>query len=130
MYAGRTRLAPILLELSGNFGVQNKRGTRLTVPARHKEFADPVGASRSSVTEFLIQFERDHFIIRDERHLIVRRERLESFFNQTPSEQQSSINFLTFPPVKLAFCGQLAPSELSDGDLSRVVKPPLLLLFR
>jgi hypothetical protein len=32
-----------------------------------------------------------------------------------PSEQQSGINFMTFPPVKLAFRGQLAASELSGG---------------
>src|ERR1700675_3264497 len=77
------RLALILLELSENFGVKDKRGTRLTVPARHKDLADLVGASRPRVTEFLIQFEREHFIIRDERHLIVHRERLESFLAQT-----------------------------------------------
>jgi CRP-like cAMP-binding protein len=73
------RLALILLELSENFGVKDKRGTRLTVPARHKDLADLVGASRPRVTEFLNQFERDHLIIRDERYLIVRRDRLESF---------------------------------------------------
>jgi CRP-like cAMP-binding protein len=73
------RLALILLELSGNFGVEDKRGTRLMIPARHKDLADLVGASRPRVTEFLIQFERDNFIIRDGRHLIVHRDRLESF---------------------------------------------------
>jgi CRP-like cAMP-binding protein len=73
------RLALILLELSGNFGVEDKRGTRLMIRARHKDLADLVGASRPRVTEFLIQFERDNFLIRDGRHLIVRRDRLESF---------------------------------------------------
>src|ERR1700730_2712730 len=73
------RLALILLELSENFGVKDKRGTRLTVPARHKDLADLVGASRPRVTEFLIEFERKHFVIRDERYLIVKRERLETF---------------------------------------------------
>src|ERR1700674_4923477 len=77
------RLALILLELSENFGTKDKRGTRLTVPARHKDLADLVGGSRPRVTEFLIQFEREHFIVRDERHLIVHRERLESFLAQT-----------------------------------------------
>jgi CRP-like cAMP-binding protein len=79
------RVALILLELSENFGVKDKRGTRLTVPARHKDLADLVGASRPRVTEFLIQFERDNFIIRDERHLIVRRERLEDYLAQAHS---------------------------------------------
>jgi CRP-like cAMP-binding protein len=73
------RLALILLELSGNFGVEDKRGTRLMIPARHKDLADLVGASRPRVTEFLSQFERDNFLIRDGRHLIVHRDRLESF---------------------------------------------------
>jgi hypothetical protein len=73
------RVSLILLELSENFGVKDKRGTRLTIPARHKDLADLVAASRPRVTEFLIQFERDNFLIRDGRHLIVHRDRLESF---------------------------------------------------
>jgi CRP-like cAMP-binding protein len=77
------RVALILLELSENFGVKEKRGTRLTVPARHQDLADLVGASRPRVTEFLIQFERDDLIIRSERHLIVRRDRLENFLART-----------------------------------------------
>jgi CRP-like cAMP-binding protein len=77
------RLALILLELSENFGVKNKRGTQLTVPARHKDLADLVGASRPRVTEFLIQFERNHYIIRNDGHLIVCRDKLESFLAET-----------------------------------------------
>src|SRR5580700_3430725 len=76
------RLALILLELSETFGVKDKHGTRLTLPTRHQDLADLVGASRPRVTEFLIQFERDHFIVRDGRHLIVCREQLESFLAQ------------------------------------------------
>jgi hypothetical protein len=41
-----------------------------------------VSASRPRVTEFLIQFERDGMIVRDQRHLIVRREKLENFLEQ------------------------------------------------
>ena len=79
------RLALILLELSENFGVKDKHGTRLTVPARHKDLADLVGASRPRVTEFLNQFERDNLIVHDQRHLIVRRDRLENFLAQAHS---------------------------------------------
>src|SRR6202034_1916474 len=71
------RLALILLELSENFGIEEKSGTRLTVPARHKDLADLVGASRPRVTEFLIKFERNSFIAREGRHLMVHRDRLE-----------------------------------------------------
>jgi len=78
------RLALILLELSDNFGFNEKRGTRL---------ADLVGASRPRVTEFLIQFERDHFVIRDERHLIIRRDRLENFLAETQSRAAKETYF-------------------------------------
>src|SRR6202521_5459236 len=79
------RLALILLELSENFGVKDNGGTRLTVPARHKDLADLVGASRPRVTESLIQFERENYISRNERHLVIRRDRLESFLTETHS---------------------------------------------
>jgi CRP-like cAMP-binding protein len=46
------RLALTLLDLSENFGVPSRRGgTRLTVPVRHGDLADLVGASRPRVTE-------------------------------------------------------------------------------
>jgi hypothetical protein len=75
------RLVLTLLELAENFGVKDKRGIRLTILPRHKDLADLVGASRPRVTEFLAQFERDNLIVRDERQLIIRRERLESFLS-------------------------------------------------
>jgi len=73
------RIALILLELSENFGIKEKRGTRITITTRHKDLSDLVSASRPRVTEFLIQFEHDGMIVRDQRHLIVRREKLEAF---------------------------------------------------
>lgn len=79
------RLALILLELSENFGVKDKRGTRLTITPRHQDLADLVSASRPRVTEFLIQFQRDNLIVRDQRHLIVRRDRLEDFLARNHS---------------------------------------------
>src|SRR6266850_231897 len=71
------RIALILLELSDNFGIKEKRGTSITITTPHKDLADLVSASRPRVTEFLIQFEHDGMIVRDQRHLIVRREKLE-----------------------------------------------------
>jgi CRP-like cAMP-binding protein len=76
------RIALILLELSENFGIKEKRGTRISITTRHKDLADLVSASRPRVTEFLLQFERDGVIIRDQRHLIVRRDRLENFLEK------------------------------------------------
>ena len=77
------RVALILLELSENFGVRNGQGTLLTVPARHKDIAELVGASRPRVTEYLTTFERKQLIVRDGRQLIIRRDRLESFLAET-----------------------------------------------
>jgi len=73
------RLAIALLELSENFGIPDRRGVRLTVPARHKDLADLVGASRPRVTEHLIAFELGHMIVRNDGRMVVRRERLETF---------------------------------------------------
>jgi CRP/FNR family cyclic AMP-dependent transcriptional regulator len=79
------RIALILLELGENFGIRDQQGVRLTVPARHKDLAELVGASRPRVTEYLIQFEREKLIVRDGRQLVVRRDRLEKFLVQKHS---------------------------------------------
>ena len=52
------------------------------MPARHKDLAELVGASRPRVTEYLSSFERKHLIVRDGRQLIVRRDRLKRFLAQ------------------------------------------------
>lgn len=80
------RLALTLLELGQDFGVDYRQGLRLTVSARHSNLAELVGASRPRITEQLGHFERSHMIERKGRDLIVRRDRLESFLLQTPSE--------------------------------------------
>jgi CRP/FNR family transcriptional regulator, cyclic AMP receptor protein len=76
------RLALVLLELSENFGIRDKRGVRLTVRATQQHLAELVGATRPRVTEYLASFEREHLIARDGRQLIVRRDRLERFLAQ------------------------------------------------
>ena len=86
------RLALILLELGENFGTADRQGVRLTVPTRHKDLAELVGASRPRVTEYLIQFEREHLIVRDGRQLVLRRDLLEKFL----SKRHSSIDRLEF----------------------------------
>jgi CRP/FNR family transcriptional regulator, anaerobic regulatory protein len=77
------RVALILLELSENFGVADGQEVRLNIPARHKDIAELVGASRPRVTEFLSGFERKRLIVHKDRQLIVRRDRLEAFLAQT-----------------------------------------------
>jgi CRP-like cAMP-binding protein len=73
------RLALILLELSENFGVPDGKAMRLTLPTRHRDLAELVGASRSRITEHLSSFERKNLISRNGRQLVVNRDRLESF---------------------------------------------------
>jgi CRP-like cAMP-binding protein len=73
------RLALVLLELAENFAVTEPRGLRLTVPARHQDLAELAAASRPRVTEALIEFERKRMIVRRDRQLIIKRDRLESF---------------------------------------------------
>ncbi len=77
------RLALILLELGENFGVPDPKGIRLTLPTRHRDIAELVGASRPRITEHLIMFERKHLISRNSRQLVISRDRLESFLAQT-----------------------------------------------
>jgi len=76
------RLALILLELCENFGVADPKGVRLTLPARHRDLAELVGASRPRITEHLIMFERKHLISRNRRQLVVNRDRVEAFLSQ------------------------------------------------
>jgi len=76
------RLALILLELSENFGVPDGKAVRLTLPARHQDLAELVGATRPRITEYLSLFERMNLLSRDKRQLIVYRDQLQSFLEQ------------------------------------------------
>ena len=86
------RLALILLELSENFGVPDGKGVRLTLPARHRDLAELVGASRPRITEHLMWFEQKHFISRDKRQLIVHCDRLQSFLEQTHVDEFARVS--------------------------------------
>jgi CRP-like cAMP-binding protein len=80
------RLALTLLELGQDFGVDSVQGLRLTVSTRQKELAELVGASRPRITQQLGHFERSHMIEWKGKYLIIKRDRLESFLLQMPSE--------------------------------------------
>jgi CRP-like cAMP-binding protein len=67
----RERVAIALLELCSDFGVEESRGTLLTVSFSHKDIADLVGASRPRVTEHLADLERERFVIRQGRQFVV-----------------------------------------------------------
>ena len=66
------RIAMTLLELCSDFGIEESRGTLLRVSFSHKDIANLVGASRPRVTEHLAQLERERFVVRQGRQLVVR----------------------------------------------------------
>ena len=65
------RVAVTMLDLCDDFGIEDARGTLLTVALSHKDIANIVGASRPRVTEHLGQMERDQLLIREGRQFIV-----------------------------------------------------------
>jgi CRP/FNR family transcriptional regulator, cyclic AMP receptor protein len=65
------RVAITMLDLCDDFGIEDSRGTLLTVSLSHKDIASIVGASRPRVTEHLGQMERDHLLFRQGRQFIV-----------------------------------------------------------
>lgn len=68
----RDRVAIALLQLCTDFGTEDSRGTLLRVSFSHKDIASMIGASRPRVTEHLGQLERDRFVLRQGRQLVVR----------------------------------------------------------
>ena len=71
------RITITLLELASDFGIKESRGMLLGASFSHQDLADLVGASRPRVTEHLAQLEREHMVIRQGRHLIVRVKEIE-----------------------------------------------------
>jgi CRP-like cAMP-binding protein len=85
------RIAVALLELCSDFGIEESRGTLLRVTFSHKDIANLVGASRPRVTEHLARLEREAFLIRQGRQMVVR---VNNLFG--------SMNFQTSPGLGLA----------------------------
>jgi CRP/FNR family cyclic AMP-dependent transcriptional regulator len=70
------RIALTLLELCSDFGVEEARGTLLTIILSHQRLANLVGASRPRVTEHLARLEGEGLVVRQGRQLVVRADRL------------------------------------------------------
>ena len=64
--------------MARKFGVRDSRGILLPLTISHAELGTMVGSSRQHITMQLKEFERDGFIVRDGRRLIVIPERLET----------------------------------------------------
>ncbi len=82
----RERLAGALLELTAKFGVEDARGTLLTLKLTHADLAELVGASRQRTTEQLNEFEDEGIIIRDGRRLIIVPQQLRALI-ETPANE-------------------------------------------
>jgi CRP-like cAMP-binding protein len=81
------RLALVLLDLIENFGVPNHGGgMRLTVPVRHYDLAELVGATRPRVSEHLHDFAQKHLISLKNERLVVDREGLKGFLRDAQRE--------------------------------------------
>jgi CRP-like cAMP-binding protein len=65
------RVALTMLDLCDDFGIQDSRGTLLSVSISHRDIASIVGATRPRITEHLGQMERDHLLFRQGRQFIV-----------------------------------------------------------
>ena len=65
------RVALTMLDLCEDFGIEDSRGTLLTVSISQKDIASIVGASRPRITEHLAEMERDHLLVRQGRQFIV-----------------------------------------------------------
>src|SRR6202521_497870 len=86
------RIAIALLELCADFGIEESRGTLLRVSFSHKDIANLVGAPRPRVTEHLAQLEREKFVIRQGRQLIVRVAELQESIGEHAELARLSLN--------------------------------------
>ena len=91
------RLALELLDLAASFGVQDSRGTILTLKTTHEDLADSVGVTRQMITQTLAHFERQGALIRDGRRLILNsaklREILENDGHKASSNKRKANRF-------------------------------------
>jgi len=86
------RIAIALLELCSDFGIEESRGTLLRVSFSHKDIANLVGASRPRVTEHLARLEREKFVIRQGRQMVVQVAKLFDSMNAQDSAHVSRVD--------------------------------------
>jgi CRP-like cAMP-binding protein len=86
------RIAIALLELCSDFGIEDSRGTLLRVSFSHKDIANLVGASRPRVTEHLARLEREKFVIRQGRQMVVQVAKLFDSMNAQASAHVSRVD--------------------------------------
>jgi CRP-like cAMP-binding protein len=65
------RLADLLLKVAREYGVDDARGTLVSVRMTHQEIANQIGSSRETVSQTLSQFKRKGLIEMDDGDLIL-----------------------------------------------------------
>ena len=84
------RLALVLLDLSQNFGVPDHGGgMRLTVPVRHYDLAELVGATRPRVSEHLRDFAKRHLVYLQNERWVIDPDGLKGFLMEARREELS-----------------------------------------
>jgi CRP-like cAMP-binding protein len=66
-----TKLAELILKLAGEHGVDNPRGTLVTLKITHQEMANLIGSTRETVSLTLSQFKKKGLIYTEGRRVIV-----------------------------------------------------------
>lgn len=82
----RPRLQHLLLKLADNLGEPTQEGTVIRVPVTHETLANMIGASRVRVTSTLNQLQREGFVVKRGRFLVVRTEKLKGAMAETAGE--------------------------------------------
>jgi CRP-like cAMP-binding protein len=66
------KLAELLLGLGREHGIEDSRGTLLSLKITHQELANLIGSTRETVSLTLSQFKRSGLILMDERKIILK----------------------------------------------------------
>lgn len=66
-----SKLAELLLELAGEYGVEDSRGTLVALKITHQELANLIGSTRETVSLTLSQFKKKKLICTEGRRVII-----------------------------------------------------------
>ncbi len=85
------RLAGEILYLAQNFGVQDDRGTLVTMPVSNVDLAGIVGCSVREMTGLMANLRRERLVWREARNLIVDREHLQHKYDEGVREHHANL---------------------------------------
>jgi CRP-like cAMP-binding protein len=117
------RIVITLLELCADFGIEESRGTLLRVSFKQDDIANLVGASRPRVTEHLAQLERDTFVVRQGRQLIVRVAKLQESIRHSQLKGLSRERGLRGVPPVESIVGRSHTLSLSNARCAELGDP-------